>query len=240
MFAIANGSDLAIIAQVSTNPDEVKPLVRLDAGVKGPKDLTGKRLGYGAGSSNQFAMYNWLNAGGVSAADVKLVNLQPPDLVTALVSGSIDVGFIWEPFLTAAVQKGAGKIAVVEGQHLYQSRLLLVSKPGWAKDNVEAVSRFLKALVMAEEWMRANRSEAVKITAEGSAMAAKDLDPIFNRWQFDVELSNGLVKAFDDQFEWAAKANLLRAGTQKPNYSKYFFADGLSKARPEGVTYSRQ
>ena len=48
MFAIANGSDLAILAQVSTNPDEVKPLVRLDAGVRGPKDLAGKRLGYGA------------------------------------------------------------------------------------------------------------------------------------------------------------------------------------------------
>lgn len=239
MFAIANGTNLAILAQISTNPDEVKPLVRVDAGVKGPKDLAGKRLGYGAGSSNQFAMYNWLKAGGVPASAVTLVNLQPADLVTALVNGTIDVGFTWEPFLTAAVQKGAGKIQVVEGQHLYQSRLLLVARPDWAKSHVDVTSKFLQALVMADEWMKANRSEAIRITADGSAMAPKDLDPIFDRWSFEVELSNDLVKSFDDQFAWASQAKLLHANAAKPDFRKSFFPTALEKARPAGVTYTK-
>ncbi|MBS0219642.1 MAG: NrtA/SsuA/CpmA family ABC transporter substrate-binding protein [Proteobacteria bacterium] len=239
MFAIANGTNLAILAQISTNPDEVKPLVRADAGVKSSKDLAGKRLGYGAGSSNQFAMYNWLKAGGVPASAVTLVNLQPADLVTALVNGTIDVGFTWEPFLTAAVQKGAGKVLVVEGQHLYQSRLLLVARPDWAKSHVDVAAKFLQALVMADSWMKANRPEAVKITAEGSSMAQKDLDPIFDRWSFEVELSNALVKAFDDQFAWASEAKLLHAGVAKPDFRKSFYPAALEKARPAGVTYNK-
>lgn len=238
MFAIANGTDLAIIAQVSTNPEEVKPLVRADAGVKGPKDLAGKRLGYGAGSSNQFAMYNWLKAGDVPASSVTLVNLQPPDLVAALVNGSIDVGFIWEPFLTKGVEKGGGKIKIIEGQHLYQSRLLLTSRPEWAKEHADALTRVLNALIKAKSWIKSHRAEAVQITAKDCGMDAKDLEPIFDRWTFDVELSDALVQAFDAQFKWATDAHLIKEGIKKPDYAKYFLADSLMKAQPAGVTYS--
>lgn len=239
MFAISNGSDLAILGQISFNAEEVKPLVRTEAGVKGPKDLVGKRLGYGAGSSNQFAMFNWLKAGGVPQSKVTLINLQPAELVAALVGGAIDVGFTWEPFLTSAVQKSGGKVTMVEGQRLYSSRLLLVSRAAWARENVEPVSRLLRALVMAADWMKSNRAEAVRITAEQISMEPKALDAIFERWQFEVELSNDLVKAFAAQFQWASEANLLPPGTKQPDFAKHFFPDPLMKVRPEAVKLSR-
>ncbi len=240
MFAISNGSDLAVLAQISYNPEEVKPLVRVASGVKSAKDLVGKRLGYGAGSSNQFAMYNWLKAGGVSASQVTLVNLQPADLVTALLTGKIDVGFTWEPFLTSAVEKSHGKVVVVEGQHLYSSRLLLVSRPAWTGKNKDAISRFLRALTMAADWIRINRAEAVQITAAHISMDPKKLDPIFDRWQFGVGLSNDLVSAFDAQFQWASQAHLLRTGTKQPDFAKYFYPDSLAQVQPESVTYSQK
>jgi NitT/TauT family transport system substrate-binding protein len=238
MFAIANGTELAILAQVSTNPEEVKPAVRTDAGIRSAKDLKGKRLGYGAGSSNQFAMYNWLKAGGVAANDVTLVNLQPADLVTALVSAAIDVAFTWEPFLTAAVDKGMGKIVVIDGQNLYQSRLLLAARPAWAKANIDGTAKLLKALMTAATWMKSNRAEAVKITAAAIGMDASALDPIFDRWSFEVELSDDLVSAFDAQFAWAAEAKLLPEGTRKPNYAASFFPDAAKIVNPKGVTYT--
>jgi len=239
MFAIANGSELVVLAQISFNAEEVKPLVRKDSGVTGPKDLVGKRLGYGAGSSNQYAMYNWLKMGGVPQDKVTLVNLQPPELVAALVSQTIDVGFTWEPFLSAAVQKSGGAVRVVEGQRLYSSRLLLVARTSWAKENVEAISRLLRSLIAAADWMKSNRAEAVRITAEQISMAPKELDAIFDRWQYDVELSDDLVKAFNDQFDWASEAKLLKPGTQKPDFKKYLFADPLVKIRPQAVKLSR-
>lgn len=239
MFAISNGTDLAILAQISFNAEEVKPLVRVEAGVKGPKDLAGKRLGYGAGSSNQFAMFNWLKMGGVPQSKVTLVNLQPAELVAALLGGSIDVGFTWEPFLTSAVEKSGGKVSVVEGQRLYSSRLLLVSRAAWAKDNVEPISRLLRALMMTADWMKSNRAEAVRITAEQISMDPKVLDAIFDRWQFDVELSNDLAQAFADQFRWASEANLLPAGTKQPDFAMHFFPEPLMKVRPQAVKLSR-
>jgi ABC-type nitrate/sulfonate/bicarbonate transport system substrate-binding protein len=238
MFAIANGTELAILAQISTNQEEVKPAVRTDAGIRSAKDLKGKRLGYGAGSSNQFAMYNWLKAGGVAASHVTLVNLQPADLVSALVSGGIDVAFTWEPFLTAAVDKGMGKIAVVDGQNLYQSRLLLVARPTWANANIDGTAKLLRALTTASAWMKSNRAEAVKITADAIGMDVNALEPIFDRWSFEVELSEDLVKAFDAQFAWAAEAKLLPEGTKKPNYAASFFPDAAKTVNLKGVTYS--
>jgi NitT/TauT family transport system substrate-binding protein len=237
MFAISNGTQLAILAQISTNPDEVKPIVRVDSGVKGPADLKGKRLGYGAGSSNQYAMYNWLKAGGVASSDATLVNLQPPDLVSSLINKDLDVAFVWEPFLTQAVKKGGGEIVTVEGQNLYQSRLLLVAKPQWVEGNTDTIARLLGALVKAGQWIRDNRAEAVQITAQEIGMEPNDLDPIFDRWQFDVELPKGLIDAFEAQFSWASEAGLLQQGVQKPDFSKSIYPEPLKKVAPDKVTY---
>jgi NitT/TauT family transport system substrate-binding protein len=237
MFAIANGSDLAILAQVSTNAEEVKPAVRVDAGVSAPTDLKGKRLGYGAGSSNQFAMYNWLKAGNIPASEVTLVNLQPADLVTALIGGSIDVAFTWEPFLSAALKKSNGTVKIIEGQNLYRSRLLLVAKPVWTKANTDTVSKVAAALAMAADWMRSNKSEAVQITAQAIGMDPAELSSIFDRWSFDVELTKGLIQSFNDQFAWASQANLLPPGTKKPDFSKSFFPDGLKAVRAQAIDY---
>jgi NitT/TauT family transport system substrate-binding protein len=240
MFAIANGTDLVILAQCSTNHEEVKPVVRTAAGVKGAADLKGKRLGYGAGSSNQFAMYNWLKVGGVAAEDATLVNLQPADLVTGLISGDLDVAFTWEPFLTAAVDKGAGKVVVIDGQGLYQSRLLLVARRNWAQQNSKAVAALLTALLRADAWIKANRAEAVKITADAISMDPKALEPIFDRWTFDLELSKGLLDAFSAQFAWASSANLLPPGVKQPDYSQHFFTDSLRQVKADAVTYDEK
>lgn len=239
MFAIANGNDLAVLGQISFNAEEVKPLVRNGSGVKGPKDLAGKRLGYGAGSSNQYALYNWLKMGGVPQSKVTLVNLQPPEIVAALLGGTIDVGFTWEPFLSTAVQKSNGQITMVEGQRLYSSRLLLISRMQWAKENPEPIARLLRSLISAADWMKSNRAEAVRITAEQISMDPKALDAIFDRWQFDVELTADLEKAFDDQFQWASEAGLLPPGTRKPDFSKHFVTEPLTKVRPQAVRLKR-
>jgi NitT/TauT family transport system substrate-binding protein len=238
MFAIANGTDLVILAQCSTNHEEVKPVIAVASGVKTAKDLKGKRLGYGAGSSNQFAMYNWLKAGGIAAADATLVNLQPADLVTGLISGELDVAFTWEPFLTAAITKGAGKVVVIDGQALYQSRLLLVARRDWAEQHSKAVTNLLVALQRADTWIRSNRAEAVQITADAISMDPKALDPIFDRWTFELELSKGLLDAFNAQFAWASTANLLPPGTKPPDYGQHFLPDSLRAVKPDAITYA--
>jgi sulfonate transport system substrate-binding protein len=237
MFAISNGTELAIVAQISTNPDEVKPIVRVASGVKAARDLRGKRLGYGAGSSNQFAMYNWMNEGGVSARDVEMVNLQPPDLVTSLISNELDVAFIWEPFLSRAVSSGVGSIKIISDAQLYQSRLLAVAQPRWADQNPKVVSRFLSALEKSAKWIKDNRAEAVKITASEIGMEASTLDPIFDRWQFGVELPKGLIDAFEAEFKWATTANLLPSGTQQPDFAKSIYPNGLLAISAGDVTY---
>jgi ABC-type nitrate/sulfonate/bicarbonate transport system substrate-binding protein len=237
MFAISNGTELAILAQISTNPDEVKPVVRVASGVKTARDLRGKRLGYGAGSSNQFAMYNWMKEGGVSANEVEMVNLQPPDLVTSLVSNELDVAFIWEPFLTRAVDSGSGSIKIVEDTKLYQSRLLAVAQPRWAGQNTKVVSRFLSALEKSAQWIKDNRADAVKITASEIGMEASALDPIFDRWQFGVELPKALIDTFEAEFKWATTANLLPSGTQKPDFAKNIDPNGLLAINAGNVTY---
>ncbi len=67
-------------------------------GFKSAADLKGKTVA--ANSSAEITMHGILSANGMSAKDIKYVNLSPNELAGALTKGDIDAACIWEPLLT--------------------------------------------------------------------------------------------------------------------------------------------
>jgi hypothetical protein len=49
----------------------------------------------------------------------------------------------------------------------------------------------------------------------------------------------GLIDAFDAQFAWAAEADLLQAGIEKPDYSNSLYAEALEQVSPDNVTFRK-
>jgi NitT/TauT family transport system substrate-binding protein len=74
----------SIIATMTESPHK---LVALKSKISAPADLKGKTVSTLKGSAGEFWMYSYLKANGLSASDVKFVNLQPTDAVAALIRG---------------------------------------------------------------------------------------------------------------------------------------------------------
>ncbi|MGW3520139.1 taurine ABC transporter substrate-binding protein [Streptomyces hydrogenans] len=68
--------------------------------------LKGRKVGAPFGSTAHYSLLAALDAAGLSAADVSLVDLQPQDALAAWQRGDIDAAYVWTPSLTELRKNG--------------------------------------------------------------------------------------------------------------------------------------
>jgi len=189
--AVASGNDLQVVADKGSYTDGSTPsygalLVRPDlAGeIKGAADLRGRSIGVGsAGSALDVAISDYLATAGLTTEDVKLTVLGQPERVIALQEGAIDVGFVFEPFLTQALRQGAGELLVDGGTMIpNQQNAVVVYAGSFADRDKEVAQNFMSAYVCGLEDYNAaviengeDRDEIINIIAEATQQPAEDL-----------------------------------------------------------------
>jgi NitT/TauT family transport system ATP-binding protein len=123
--------------------------------------ITGKRcsraLRFGVvhpHSGHNYELRYWLAACGVDPdRDVEIVILPPPLMADALGAGRIDGYCAGEPWNTAAVAKGVGRIATVKAAIWRSSpEKILGVATRWAEANPDALIALLRAIYRAAEW----------------------------------------------------------------------------------------
>jgi NitT/TauT family transport system substrate-binding protein len=189
--AVAGGNDLEIVADKGSYTDGSTPsygalLVRPDLAdeITGPGDLRGRSIGVGsAGSTLDVALSEYLKTGGLTTEDVKLTVLGQPERVIALQEGAIDVGFVFEPFLTQAIKSGAGELLVDGGDMIKnQQNAVVVYAGSFSKEKQEVAQNFMSAYVCGlEDYNTAvveqgeGRDEIIEIVAKATGQAADEL-----------------------------------------------------------------
>ncbi len=104
---------------------------------------------------------------GISGPNLRIVEMNPPDMPSALSSGALDAYFVGEPFAAATVRVGEGKVAFYVEQVWpgFICNLLLVrqdlieSKPQWIKALVQGAAR-------SGYWARSHPEEAAIVAAK--------------------------------------------------------------------------
>jgi NitT/TauT family transport system substrate-binding protein len=110
-------------------------------------DLRGLRVGLPSLSSSLGANFARLLAlGNLTAQDVEVTEIPPPELAVAMTNGAIDAALIQEPFSSHLVQAGAGvrwrSVGDINPHH--QATVLLYG-PGFPERAPDAATRFLVA-----------------------------------------------------------------------------------------------
>jgi NitT/TauT family transport system ATP-binding protein len=121
-------------------------------------------------SGHNYELRYWLAACGIDLArDVEIIIVPPPLMVDALASGTIDGYCVGEPWNTAAVLKGYGRIATVKAAIWRSSpEKVLGAGAQWAHDNPDALAALLRALCNSARWCGdpANRGELAQILSK--------------------------------------------------------------------------
>ena len=119
--------------------------------IKDYKDLKGRTIGMTPplnATANSVDVDKALKKGGLTYADVKVVNLSFPDMAAALSNKGIDVAMLNEPFVASAVEQGLG-VRWKSADEIYPGHQVstIAYSSSFIKDKPDAARRFMVAYV---------------------------------------------------------------------------------------------
>ncbi|WP_119388209.1 CmpA/NrtA family ABC transporter substrate-binding protein [Taklimakanibacter lacteus] len=160
-------------------------------------------------SGHHYELRYWLAACGIDPdRDIAITVVPPPLMVAALKSGRIDGYCVGEPWNTAAVQDGSGRIVTTKSSIWRSSpeKVLGVTKE-WAEANPGTLAGLLRALHRASLWCddKNNAAELAAILAGPSYLDLPEallLPAITN----EIALGDSAPRRIDDFLIFAGKA----------------------------------
>ena len=150
------------------NRHESTLVYRSDLKVNTFADLAGKTIAVPMRFSGHYIEARRLaEEFGITGPNLKIVEMNPPDMPPALSSGALDAYFVGEPFAVSTVKTGQAKVLYYVEQVWpgFICNLLLVRQdlidahPQWTQDLVEGAAR-------SGYWARSHPEEAAKIVAK--------------------------------------------------------------------------
>jgi NitT/TauT family transport system substrate-binding protein len=244
---VATASDFVVVAGSFTDPElqvlgniscyRNKGIVgRRDRGIAKPADLKDKRIGLTSPSGAEYTLHVFLARNGLTDKDVTTVNLLPQGIVDAMTRGSIDAAITWQPHVQA-LQAGLGADGVTFEGSVSDVYLLLVTHKDVLAAKDKAMTKLLRALVLAEEWARSNPEQAKALIAGRFGLDAAAVEAQWRRMQLAVTLPQELPVAMDGEARWLAKRD-GKTATAIPNYSTFVASEALRNVKPSAVTLS--
>lgn len=144
-----------------------------DALMAGPKiksfaDLKGKSIALEQYSISHFVLVTALNKNGMSANDVKIVNLSAGDAASAFMSGRVDAAVVWNPWVSRIASSGKGHALFTSKDMpgLVPDLLVAHGKALADKGKRGELTAMIRAWFDTEQFIRTNPAEAVKIMSK--------------------------------------------------------------------------
>ncbi|MFI7679291.1 aliphatic sulfonate ABC transporter substrate-binding protein [Actinophytocola sp. NPDC049390] len=171
----ASGQAVVIAPSEATYGDFL--LASPDSGAKTVADLKGKRVGVPDGGSGEMILSLALDKAGLSESDITRVPLDPPAVVSAFVSGQIDVAAIFSPLSDQITESVPDAVVLANNRDFPETTFLgsWVASPQAAKGKTDALQRFLKVYIEANDFRKANPGETVQLAAAASGAPAEQL-----------------------------------------------------------------
>jgi taurine transport system substrate-binding protein len=136
-------------------------VVRNGTGVTSISGLVGKRVATPFGSTSHYSLLAALQGAGVDPTKVKIVDLEPQDILAAWKRGDIDAAYVWNPTL-AAIKKN-GKVLITSADLAKRGKLtadLAIVATAFAKKYPSAVQTWVEQESRAVQYFRTNPKSA--------------------------------------------------------------------------------
>lgn len=156
-------------------------VARNGSGVTDIKSLKGKRLAAPFSSTAHYSLLAALTEAGLNESDVKILDMEPPDIQAAWQRGNIDAAYVWTPVLAQLTK--TGKTLVTSRELAKRGKLTA----DLAVVHTDFATRYPKALQL---WLQ-QQDRAVKLARTDKAGAAAavarqlNLDPAEASRQID-------------------------------------------------------
>jgi ABC-type nitrate/sulfonate/bicarbonate transport system substrate-binding protein len=180
--AIASGADLKVVAAGGKTLQEaphMKYFVRKDSGIRTPKDLEGKTVGFNSfGACAEFVTKKFLREKGVDVTKINFLVVPDEQAEQTLVTGNTDLAIIHAPFSGRA--DNAQQLVRLWSDYDLDGGLggmAPYSAHGrFIREHPEATRDVVTALAKAANWVNANPEEARRLVSKRINMALENVD----------------------------------------------------------------
>ena len=173
--AVSQGVDLQLFWILDSINQAEALVVRNGSNITKPADLKGKTVGVPFVSTTHYHMMFALQHWGIDPSSVKILNMQPNQIVAAWERGDIDAAYVWNPALSEL--KKSGKVLITSGD------LSKLGKPTfdgiavdrkWGEDHKDFMAKFVKAIADADAQYH-NNPAAWNATSPQAAAISKTI-----------------------------------------------------------------
>jgi NitT/TauT family transport system substrate-binding protein len=238
MFAVMNGSKIAIIATIQGSNRTDAILARRDKGISTPQDLKGKRIAVPLGTTADYFLDAFLAVNSMTKKDVVVVDLKPEQMPLALVKGDVDAASTWAPVLEQTQRELGDEAVTFYEEDIYTQTFNLVASSEQVRTYPGRIRKLLSALVEAGKFAAQQPGDAQKSIADYRKFDAQVLSSIWGDHSLEVSLNQALLLALEDESLWAIR-NEQTSAMKIPNYLDFLYLDGLQAVKPEAVRIVR-
>jgi len=214
---------------------DLKTLVSTTSGINTLADLKGKRIGMTVGTGSEVYTMALLKRAGLTKNDVSIVNLRPQDMTAGLSANGIDIMNTWEPNVANAKKALGSKVKQLDTKGVYAETFNIVTTQNYLQSNRDAIHKFIKAMLEAEQWMKTNRDAAITTVATTVGMKREDLAPLWDDFIFGVALDNKTLEILKTHAAWRLETGNAPSGATMPDFSKIIFSEPLKSVAPDRV-----
>jgi len=195
---------IRIVSQISDISGAQQIIVK--TAVKTPEDLQGKKIAIMRGTSSETLFDSFAQTYGLDPAKVTLVNMAPAEMLASFSRGDVEAISVWEPNATRA-RKFGGKMLVsgtksaIPGKtgdrRIVGDHSVLFATETFIRDQPNQVKAVLTALARADDFIRANKTEATAILSKEFGFDTADMTDIMAANRYTLELDEQLVNDLD-------------------------------------------
>lgn len=237
-FAVVSGTfdrpDLRILTSLSQSRT-VEIVTRGDRGITSFADLQGRRVATTFGSSAQYFLGRSLEIAGVRLSEIEMVDLRPAQIADAIVSGGVDAGYTWDPFVYKARQRLEGNYVELPGQYSFYYHFLLHGLEDWVAAHPDEARAILAAIARAEEYARNDPEKAMEAVTRRIDLDRDFVEYVWPRHDLELSLSQGLLRTLEDMADWRMRHG-LNDPVPIPDYLEMMAAEPLAEVKPLAVS----
>lgn len=196
---IEEGVDVSIVMLLDSATEA--DAIIAGEGVTSVEDLAGKKVGFERGATSEILLAEALETAGMSFDDIETVELSADKVAPTLMSGSIDAGVTYEPYISEALSAGKGiETVTTAGEYPGLITDVLVVRNDVLEQRPDEVREVLAAWDDAVAFTDEHTAEARAVIAAGVGSDVADLESAFDGVHFytlaeNRELLNGAYTA---------------------------------------------
>jgi ABC-type nitrate/sulfonate/bicarbonate transport system substrate-binding protein len=222
---------LVAMTDIATNYYGVVAETRL----KTLADLKAQKVGVAMGTSSEIFAIQALERANMTLKDVQVVNVEPPEMLAALLRKDVSAFFVWEPWLTRAKLATKGASHILPGTDFYYIHNHLVMDKEWIDKNKDASIRFLRAVKEAGEFVMQKPDEAAPMIARFLKLDTELVKELLPKCKFMAVLDDVTMQFMKKEID-ALVATKRLAGPF--DYKGYVYPDLLREIDPKAVNYT--